>query len=39
MKTNLLIIGSGPGGYRAAGTAARNGLSVVVAERDNAGGT
>ena len=39
MKTNLLIIGSGPGGYRAAGYAARNGLSVVVAERDNAGGT
>ena len=39
MKTNLLIIGSGPGGYRAAGYAARNGLNVVVAERDNAGGT
>ena len=39
MKTDLLIIGSGPGGYRAAGDAARNGLSVVVAERDQAGGT
>ena len=39
MKTDLLIIGSGPGGYRAAGSAARNGLSVVVAERDQAGGT
>ena len=39
MKTDLLIIGSGPGGYRAAGYAARNGLSVVVAERDQAGGT
>ena len=39
MKTDLLIIGSGPGGYRAAGYAARNGLSVVVAERDQARGT
>ena len=39
MKTDLLIIGSGPGGYRAADYAARNGLSVVVAERDQAGGT
>ena len=39
MKTDLLIIGSGPGGYRAAGYAARNGLSVVVAESDQAGGT
>ena len=39
MKTDLLIIGSGPGGYRAAGYAACNGLSVVVAERDQAGGT
>ena len=39
MKTDLLIIGSGPGGYRAAGYAARNGLSVVVAERNQAGGT
>ena len=39
MKTDLLIIGSGPGGYRAAGYAARNALSVVVAERDQAGGT
>lgn len=39
MKTDLLIIGSGPGGYRAAGYAARNGLSAVVAERDQAGGT
>ena len=39
MKTDLLIIGSGPGGYRAAGYAARNGLSVIVAERDQAGGT
>ena len=39
MKTDRLLIGSGPGGYRAAGYAARNGLSVVVAERDQAGGT
>lgn len=39
MNTNLIIIGSGPGGYRAAHYAARNGLEVVVVERDQAGGT
>ena len=31
-KTDLLIIGSGPGGYRAAEYAAKNGLQVVVVE-------
>ena len=38
-KTDLLIIGSGPGGYRAAEYAARNGLQVVVVEEKHAGGT
>jgi len=39
MKTDLIIIGSGPGGYRAAEYAARNGLKVVVIEEKEAGGT
>lgn len=39
MKTDLIIIGSGPGGYRTAGYAARNGLNVVVFESNKAGGT
>ena len=39
MNTDLIIIGSGPGGYRAAEHAARNGLKVVIAERAEAGGT
>ena len=38
-KTDLLIIGSGPGGYRAAEYAAKNGLNVVVVEAKHAGGT
>lgn len=38
-KTDLIIIGSGPGGYRAAEHAARHGLSVTVFEREEAGGT
>ena len=38
-KTDLLIIGSGPGGYRAAEYAAKNGLQVVVVEEAQAGGT
>lgn len=37
--TDLIIIGSGPGGYRAAGYAARHGLSVTVFEAGQAGGT
>lgn len=39
MKTDLIIIGSGPGGYRAAEYAAKNGLDVVVIEESEAGGT
>ena len=38
-KSDLLIIGSGPGGYRAAQYAARHGLTVVIAEAAEAGGT
>lgn len=36
---DLLIIGSGPGGYRAAEYAAKNGLQVVIVESAQAGGT
>lgn len=39
MTTDLLIIGGGPGGYKAAGYAARKGLKVVLAERGRLGGT
>ncbi len=39
MKTDLIIIGSGPGGYRAAEHAAKNGLQVVIFEKEHAGGT
>lgn len=39
MNTDLIIIGSGPGGYRAAEHAAKNGLQVVIAERADVGGT
>lgn len=39
MKTDLIIIGSGPGGYRTAAYAAKNGLNVVVIESNKAGGT
>lgn len=39
MNSDLIIIGSGPGGYPTAVYAAQNGLSVVVAERDELGGT
>lgn len=38
-KTDLIIIGSGPGGYRAADYAARNGLSVTIVEDQKPGGT
>jgi len=38
-KTDLIIIGSGPGGYRAAQYAAQNGLQVIVVEAVEAGGT
>ena len=36
---DLIIIGAGPGGYRAAEYAARQGLKVVIFEGDNVGGT
>ena len=38
-KTDLIIIGSGPGGYRAAEYAARKGLQVTIIEAHDAGGT
>ena len=37
--TDLIIIGSGPGGYRAAGHAAAHGLRVTIIERGEVGGT
>ena len=37
--TDLIIIGAGPGGYRAAEYAAKNGLQVVIIEQDEVGGT
>ena len=37
--SDLIIIGSGPGGYRAAEHAAKNGLQVVIFEKEHAGGT
>ena len=39
IKTDLIIIGAGPGGYRAAGHAAQKGLKVVIFESDHVGGT
>ena len=39
IKTDLIIIGCGPGGYRAAEHAAKNGLQVVVFEGAQVGGT
>ena len=38
-KTDLLIIGAGPGGYEAAIYAAQNGLKVILAEAKTVGGT
>ena len=37
--SDLIIIGAGPGGYQAAAYAARQGLSVVIIEKDQLGGT
>ena len=37
--TDLIIIGSGPGGYRAAAHAAHKGLSVTIIEEGPVGGT
>ncbi|MCH5306462.1 MAG: NAD(P)/FAD-dependent oxidoreductase [Prevotella sp.] len=39
MNCDLLIIGAGPGGYRAAEYAAKHGLQVVIVEQDEVGGT
>lgn len=39
MTTDLIIIGTGPGGYEAAVRAAQKGLQVVVVEKDQLGGT
>ena len=39
MQTDLIVIGAGPGGYRAAEYAAKQGLKVVVFEGSEAGGT
>ena len=38
-KTDLIIIGAGPGGYRAAEYAAKQGLKVVIFEGNHVGGT
>lgn len=35
-ETDLIIIGSGPGGYRAAEYAARHGLQVLIIEENEA---
>jgi dihydrolipoamide dehydrogenase len=37
--TDLIIIGAGPGGYRAAEYAAKQGLKVIIFEGDDVGGT
>lgn len=39
IQTDLIIIGSGPGGYQAARYAAQQGLKVVIVENSYAGGT
>ena len=39
MQTNLIIIGAGPGGYRAAEYAAQQGLKVTIFEDAEVGGT
>ena len=38
-KTDLIIIGAGPGGYRAAEYAAKQGLKVIIFEDSEVGGT
>ena len=38
-ETDLIIIGAGPGGYRAAEYAAKQGLKVTIFEGDDVGGT
>lgn len=39
MKSDIIIIGAGPGGYHTAVYAARHGLNVLIVERDAVGGT
>lgn len=39
MKSDLIIIGSGPGGYHTAGYAAKRGMTTVIIEKAHAGGT
>ena len=39
ISADVLIIGAGPGGYRAAEYAAHQGLQVVIVEQDEVGGT
>lgn len=39
MKTDIIIIGSGPGGYRTASYALQQGKQVVIMEKAEAGGT
>ena len=39
MHSDLIVIGAGPGGYRAADYAAKKGLKVVVFEASQVGGT
>ena len=39
MQADLLIIGAGPGGYRAAELAAHEGMHVTIVEQDEVGGT
>ena len=39
METDLIIIGAGPGGYRAAEYAAKQGLKVAIFEAGDVGGT
>lgn len=39
MKTDLIIIGSGPGGYNTACHAAKNGINTIIFEDRQAGGT
>ena len=39
VSTDLIIIGAGPGGYRAAEYAAKQGLKVVIIEQGEVGGT
>lgn len=39
MKSDIIIIGAGPGGYHTAGYAARHGLNVTIIERADVGGT